>query len=185
MQINRAQLMGEPEICTDSFRDASFPDVVAARLRARIDAVRADGKDMVLVLAIHHNELKGVLNAQLESALMKILPAENTRSSPRVSGAFIFDSLQYDILTPALRTLVLWCPATIGGEDLDKIPSIAQRTCPAQPDFPDINIGPFKVGTLPILATRPQYLTFIKKYSEGQAGRVTKLTFFAPERTPV
>lgn len=183
MQINRAQLTGEPEICIDSFRDAAFPDVLAARLRARIDAVRADGQDMVLTLAVHHDDTKGELNAQIEKALAQILPFERGRVSPRVSGAFVFDSLKYDIQTPALRNLVLWCPANLVGDDLEKIPDTAQRSCPVQPDFPDVNLGPFKFSTIPILSTRPQYLTFIKKYSAGQAGRVTDLTFFAPERT--
>jgi hypothetical protein len=53
------------------------------------------------------------------------------------------------------------------------------------PELPDIVLGPFRFGQLPILPTRAQYLTFINKYSVGQAGSTTMLTFKAPELTPV
>ena len=185
MQVQRLLLEGAPEICIDDFKNPNFPNVLAARLRLKIDAVRANGKDMVLALAVHHDDTKSELGAQIEKALEQLLPAERDKSSPRVSGAFVFDTFKYAISSPAMRALVLWCPASIDATDLDKIPDNAQRSCPLLPDIPDLVLGPFKFGQLPILPTRPQYLTFIKKYSVAQAGRTTGLSFVAPERTPL
>ena len=185
MQTQRLILEGSPEICIDNFKDPNFPNILASKLRTRIDAERAKGKDMVLALALHHDDTTKALGAVVEKALEQILPFERDKSSPRVSGAFVFDTFKYAIASPAMRALVLWCPASIDFDDLDKVQDTAQRSCPLLPDFPDLNLGPFRFGNLPILPTRPQYLTFIDKYSESQAGKVTKLGFLAPERTPI
>jgi hypothetical protein len=185
MQVQRLILEGSPQFCIDNYKDTGFPNTLAARLRGMIDAERTNGKDMVLALAVHHDDTSGELGLQIEKALEQILPFERDRSSPRVSGAFVFDTFKYAIVSPAMRALVLWCPASVDGADLDKIPDTAQRSCPLLPDFPDLKLGPFRFGNLPILPTRPQYLTFIEKYSEAQAGKVTELTFVAPELTPV
>ena len=52
-------------------------------------------------------------------------------------------------------------------------------------EIPDIPLGPFRFNQIPILASRAQYLRFIGKYSEAQAGRMTALSFRAPEHTPL
>ncbi len=185
MQVQRMLLEGQPEICIDDFKDPAFPDQLAAKLRTRIEAVRADGKDMVLKLAVHHDDTTGALGLAIEKALEQILPFERNKTSPRVSGAMLFDSFKHATVSPALRALVLWCPASLDAADLDKIPDNAQRSCPVRPDLPDIRLGPFRVGNLPVLPTRPQYLTFLSRYSDAQAGSMTELTFLAPERTPL
>ncbi len=184
MQVQRLLLSGAPEICIDDFKDPTFPNTLAARLRTAIEAERAKGKDMVLALAVHHDDTKNELGAAIEKALELILPFERNKSSPRVSGAFVFDSAKYKIVSPALRALVLWCPASIDEPDLDKIPDTSSFECPLVPLQDDLKLGPFRFNSLPILPSRAQYLTFIAKYSESQTGQVTKLTFLAPERTP-
>ncbi|MBS1149347.1 MAG: hypothetical protein H6Q89_1045, partial [Myxococcaceae bacterium] len=185
MQVQRLILEGSPEICIDDYKNPSFPNTLAGQLKARLDLVRARGKDMVLALALHHDDTRGEVGAAIEKALEQILPLERDKSSPRVSGAFVFDTFKYNIVSPQMRALVLWCPARMDIEDLDKVPDNSQITCAIRPDFPDLNLGPFKFGNLPILPTRPQYLTFIAKYSEAQAGKVIELSFRAPERTPL
>jgi hypothetical protein len=185
MQIQRLILEGSPDFCTDNFMDASWPNALAAKLRTMIEATRPAGKDMVLALSLHHDDTKGVLGRQVERALEQLLPAERDKTSPRVSGAVVFDSFAYSIVSPAVRSLVLWCPANIDIADLEKIPDAAERACPLQPDFPDLKLGPFRFGVIPILPTRAQYLTFIEKYSVAQAGKVIELKFLAPERTPI
>jgi hypothetical protein len=134
---------------------------------------------MVLVLALHHDDTSGALAAAVEQALAEVLPFERDRGSPRVSGAFVFDSFGHALARPELRRLVLWCPAQEG----DQPDAPARRSCPLLPVVPELKLGPFSLSNLPILPTRAQYLKFIDKYSEGQAGRMRELTFLAPERT--
>ncbi len=184
MQRERLQLEDDPVICIDAWQSPGFVDSLVATLRARIDEVRAGGDDMVLKLALHHDDPTGAFTGSIEAALAQILPLENARSSPRLSGAFVFDSYGYEVQDAALRRLVLWCPADLPFDDLSDIPSAAERTCPLLPDDPDLQLGPFRFGTLPILPTRAQYLNFVSRYSEAQAGSVQILSFRAPERTP-
>lgn len=194
----QAQRLLQPnELCIDDWQVDGFTNRLVAELRARIEAVRVQGNDMVLSIALHQDDPTGRLAAKVESALAQILPFERDKTTPRVSGAFLFDSVAHAIKTPELRSLALWCPALIqirdagvdpglldGGNDLDTLSSVAARTCPLLPTTPDLLLGPVKFNQLPILPSRAQYLTFIQKYSEAQAGEMTALTFLAPIRTP-
>jgi hypothetical protein len=121
----------------------------------------------------------------VEQALEEVLPFEREKSSPRVSGALIFDSMGHEVETADLARMVLWCPPTTSGNILDQISQDTPRNCPVQPDIPDIQLGPFRFSTLPILPTRAQYLDFINRYSDAQGGYMKSLTFLAPERTPL
>lgn len=189
MQIQRLQLSGAPEICIDDIAAPGFATQLAGRFRTRIDTERMQGQDMVLVIALHHDDETGPTRGVVEEALEAVLPSERDKTSPRVSGAFVFDSYAYKLTRAPNKRVVLWCPGKlppmVPTDDLDLIPQQAQRDCPLLPDLPDIIIGPFSFGTIPILPTRAQYTTFVSKYSEAQAGSVTKLQFRAPERTPV
>lgn len=185
MQRQRLLLAGAPEICVDDWAQPGFAEQLASKFAAQLDARRLEGQDMVLLFALHHDESTGGLARAVESALEKLLPLEREKSSPRVSGAFVFDSLSYTVASPQLRPLVLWCPANAPGDDLDQIPAASERSCPLLPDNPDLQLGPFQFNQLPILPTRPQYSRFLEKYSEAQAGRTRALTFKAPVRTPL
>lgn len=185
MQRQRLQLDGEPELCLDDWQEDGFVDALATTMLERIDRVRAEGQDLVLKLALHHDVDSGRLAASIEAALAAVLGFEADKSSPRVVGAFVFDSYARAVSTPDLGRLVLWCPANLPDKDLEAIPDAAMRSCPILPDDPTLTLGPFSFRTLPILPTRDQYLTFVAKYSEGQAGGVRQLSFSAPERTPV
>ncbi len=63
-------------------------------------------------------------------------------------------------------------------------PSTASLACAILPDLPQLVLGPFSVGLLPILPTRQMYLDFIADYSEAQAGRVRSLAYRVPELPP-
>jgi len=184
LQTQRLLLDGAVEICLDGWQAPGFADDVARVIRDRVDQVRAQGVDMVLTLAFHHDDPSGKLGKVLEQALDTALAPELGKASPRVSGAFVFDSYGFTITRPTVARMVLWCPADLG-DDLDQIPDTSVRQCPLLPDTPDLVLGPFRVGNLPILPTRAQYLTFIQRYSEAQAGTMKELVFLAPERTPI
>ncbi|MBE2250727.1 MAG: hypothetical protein IAE78_14415 [Myxococcus sp.] len=184
MQVQRLLLAGEPEICLDDFLATGFSDRLASTFKTRIDQQRQAGKDMVLVLAVHHDDTTRRLGAVIERALESVLLPERDKSSPRVSGAFLLDSSAYRVTSTTLKQLVLWCPSRLITQfDLDVVPAASERDCPAVPDQPDLVLGPFKLNQLPILPTRQQFQTFIDKYSLAQTGSMKKLTYLAPERS--
>jgi len=197
MQLQRLLLSNRVEICTDDWRSPGFSTTFGARVRSEIEAVRAQGKDMVLVLSFHHDDTTEQLAALVGEALERELAPERDKSSPRVSGAFLFDSYGYELTRPGLARVALWCPAKmeepplpdgLPGDDPEETPTpgtAAARSCPLMPDTPDLKLGPFRFTSLPILPTRSQYLRFVEKYSESQAGRMRELSFLAPERTPL
>jgi hypothetical protein len=185
MQLQRLLLLEAPTLCTDDFATPSFVDTITATIKARVDAERRNGKDMLLVMAIHQDDSTGRLNAAIEQVLERILVPEREKSSPRVSGAFLFDSAAYRLTIDALRPLVLWCPSRLASPfDLDSTEGPSERDCALQPDL-EFMLGPARLTQLAILPTRDQYLKFIQRYSVAQAGTVKKLSFFAPERTAV
>lgn len=185
MQVQRLLLDGDPEICIDDWAQPGFASRLAAQFQQRIDQERANGKDMILLFALHHDDATGALAGVVEDALALVLPFERDKSSPRVSGAFVFDSFSHTVQDPELARLTLWCPANLPGDDLDTIPDTSSRSCPLLPDLPDAELGPFKFNQIPILPTRAQYLTFVSKYGEAQAGQTQSLEFRAPVRTPI
>ncbi len=175
MQRQRILYGPGPIYCTDRWSRAQFVAELVADLRDAIETNRPDGKDMVLVLGLHREE--DGLADRVEDALELVLPQERGRSTPRVVGAFVFDSDIRDVNPPVSR-VVLWCPASTDGS------SGASSKCAIVPDNLTLALGPFTISMLPILASRRRYLDFIEQFSDGQAGKVQKLTFLAPELTP-
>jgi len=188
MQKQRTLLESAPENCTDNWQRPGFVTELATRFKTALDATRLQGHDMVMALVLHHADNTGQFTGKVEEALDLILPAERDKSSPRLSGVFVFDSFAHKITRPAVGRLTLWCPAILPGmapiDDLDLIGAVSARSCPLLPDLPDIVLGPVKLSSLTVLPTRPQFETFVAKYGEGQTGRMLELQFFAPERTP-
>lgn len=185
MQEQRLLLADAPVICIDAWNTPGFADQLAAQIQTAVDIARAEGNDMVVTMALHHDHPGLAFAGVIEDALDQVLVAESLASSPHVSGGFLFDSYAYKIVDSDLQHLALWCPADVGGGDLDDIPAESERSCPVLPDIPDLVLGPFKINALPILSTREQYLTFIDKYGVAQAGRMKNLRFLAPERSPL
>jgi hypothetical protein len=181
VQQQRLQLENAPVICVDDFESPTFATTLAGQLSAAIDEERINGDDMVLVLALHHDDERGGLGLAVEAALRSILTEEQDKSSPRVSGAFLLDSFGH-ATAGDLSRFVLWCPSFGAPGDLDDV-SGASQACALLPDQ-EIGLGPFRFFTsLPVFPSREQYLTFINKHSVDEAGRVLDLSFRAPERT--
>ncbi|MGC4120585.1 MAG: hypothetical protein QM765_39600 [Myxococcales bacterium] len=191
MQQQRLLFTNPTRVCVDDWQRNSngFADALAGTLRARIDEVRPAGHDMVLSLALNRDDsilynddgTSKDLADVVEQALELVLPLERDRSTPRVTGAFVFDSFPHEIVGPVASALVLWCPALLENNSQEP-PDTAQRSCPVQPDL-TVELGPFRFGMIPILPSRDTYLRFIENYSEGQAGQTVELQFLAPTRT--
>lgn len=184
MQEQRLLLTESPAatICLDGWQSSGFAASLSSQFQAAINATRTQGSDMVLTLAFHHDDETGQLAAVLADALARVLIPERDKSTPRAVGAFVFDSYGRMLPRSELLPLVLWCPA-INIPDLDVIDSVSERTCALVPDTPDLLLGPFQFSTLPVLPTRLQYLNYIRKYSEAQAGSIKKIDIWAPQLT--
>lgn len=177
MQRQRLQMEDTPTTCTDDWQDEGFVEDLVARFSAAVAAARPDGEDMVLVVGLHQDEAG--LSRAVEEALAEVVPQERHRSTPRLAGAFVFDSDARGISLPSITPATLWCPATF--EFDSTVPDASVRTCAIAPDNPDFNLGPFSFGTIPILPDRDGYLDFLQDYSEDQAGEVLSLTYRVPE----
>jgi hypothetical protein len=179
MQRQRLQMNDLPTTCIDDWQAPNFSDALAETFSLAVEAERPEGNDMVLVIGLHQDE-RGVSEA-VEEALVQVAPEERGTASPRLVGAFVFDSDIRGMRLDELDPVTLWCPSKLPDEDDTAFDYSASLTCAVAPDNPDIELGPFSFGTLPILPSRSLYLDFIDTYSEAQAGRITDLSFRAPE----
>jgi hypothetical protein len=171
--LRQRLLLGDlPTTCTDDWDRPGFVEGLVEAFQDAVEAERPAGQDMVLVVAVSQDDV-GVSEA-VEEALAQVVPEERHRSSPRLAGAFVLDSTARVLSLPELSPVTLWCPATIDASDVS-------LSCAIAPDNPDVDLGPFTFGTLPILPSREQYLEFIGTYSEQQAGSVQSLAFRSPE----
>jgi hypothetical protein len=182
MQMQRLFLGEADRLCIDDFATLDFPSRLATTLTQKIDQRRLQGRDMVLVIGLNRPDNRAIARA-VEDALALVVPLESGQSTPRLSGAFVFDSAPYSIGSPEVSRLVLWCPAATGGRDLDAISDTSARSCPLQPLVP-IALGDASLSSLPILPTEAQFTTFIERYGPQQTGRMTDLSVLAPTRTP-
>ena len=175
----RLQLGNIPTTCIDHWTSPGFiPDLVV-RFTDAVEAERANGRDMVLVVGLQQDEA-GV-SETVEEAMAEVVPDERDRTSPRLAGAFMLDSDIRGLTLDELAPVTLWCPSTLPTDENNVIPDASQRTCAVAPDNPDFELGPFSFGALPILPSREQYLEFIDTYSDAQAGKVTSLSYRTPE----
>lgn len=180
LEMQRQRLLAPedtvPTTCIDDWRNDDFVNQMAALFRDAVEAERPNGNDMVLVIGLHRDDAR--IAAAIEEALSKVVPAERHRNTPRLAGAFVFDSDSRGLKAPGLSQTTLWCPSTLPiGDDT---PDTSARTCATMPDV-GIDLGALDFGTLPVLPTRDQYLKFIEDFSVGAAGRVDSLAFRAPE----
>lgn len=176
MQRQRLLVDDLPATCTEGWDQPDFVPRLVAAFRDAIEAARTEGRDLVLVVGIHQDEA-GVASA-VEDALAAVVPAERHRTTPRLAGAFVFDSTVRGPSRPDLGAVALWCPSTL---PIDELPDASQRSCPTLPDALELELGPFSIATLPILPSRAQYLDFLDTYSAAQAGEVEALAFRTPE----
>jgi len=205
MQTQRLLMSDATPICIDDAMDGAFIDTLSARIRDDIEAARAQGRDMVLVLALHHDSME--FGGQIEGLLDGLLGPERLRTTPRVAGAFVLDSFIYTVTQEQAARTVIWCPTELpldlpdifgGGEDADagvdeESPkdagvgenlNTASLACAILPDNPDLSLGPFSFGALPIFPSRQVYLDFINDYSTRESGTMKSLSFRVPELPP-
>ncbi|MCK6525492.1 hypothetical protein L6R49_29135 [Myxococcota bacterium] len=172
MQRQRLFLEDEPTFCIDDWADPAFVDKLTEAMSDAVEDARVYGEDMVLVIALHR-DITGMAEV-VQEALTRLVPAERHRATPRLAGAFVFDSIERSISGTELNSSTLWCPATVDSLGL----SLA---CAVIPDIPELELGPLSVGFLPILPTRAEYLDFLETYSARLAGEITSSEFLTPE----
>ncbi len=178
MQRQRTRMADIPTTCIDDWDNVEFAERLAGDFSAAIEAARPYGDDMVLSVTLHRNEDGPEL--AVEEALALVVPDERHRSTPRLAGAFVYDSEVRSLADDGLSKTVLWCPTGLpDGGDIGDL-NFAALTCAVAPDEPDFELGPFTFGSLPILPSRDMYNDFVNTYSERQAGKLLSREFLAP-----
>lgn len=172
MQRQRLQAEEVPTTCTEGWSQRGYAERLARRFSEAVDAARTEGRDMVLVIGLHRDE-DGPAEV-LEEALARIVPAEKDKTSPRLAGAFVFDSEEHGT-TDELVSTTLWCPTRLTSATL------ATVGCAVLPETGTLNLGPLTIGMLPVLPTREQYEEFLQTWPEAYAGRVERLSMLAPQ----
>lgn len=173
LQRQRLQIGDLPALCTDDWEAPGFVEALAAAFSDAVEEARPDGDDMVLVVGVHQDE-DGVSDA-VQEALALVAPEERLRASPRLAGAFVFDSDGDGLTYDGLERSTLWCPTEAATANA------ANVTCALLPVDTEVELGPLSFDVLPVFPTREQYLEFIDTYSERQAGEITALSFRTPE----
>ncbi len=164
--------------CIDDWEQDGFADTLTELFTDAVEANRSAGRDMVLVIGLHRDDA-GMAEV-VEEALEELVPEERGKNTPRLAGAFVFDSVPRGIDDPGVEHTTLWCPASI--DDVDTgIPDASTTLCALAPDNPDTELGPFSFNVLPILPSRSMYEDFIATYSEDLAGSVTQRRYLTPE----
>jgi len=176
MQRQRLQMEGVESYCTEEAGSPGFEFQLAVAFLEAIEQERPAGNDMVLVIGVNQDD--PAVSDALERALANVLPRERQRSSPRVSGAFVFDSESRLLEESGVEQTALWCPATVRPS---VPPNASTLSCPTLPDDFGLILGPLEIDALPILPPRVDYLEFIEDFSRRQAGSVDNLRFLTPE----
>ena len=114
MQRQRLLIEGVSPVCIDDWTHERLVDELSARFKEDIERVRADGRDMVIAIALHHDTPS--LGPVIEEVLSTTLAAERDRTTPRVAGAFLLDSYGYHVDNADVRRAVIWCPADLPEE---------------------------------------------------------------------
>jgi len=182
MQRQRLQVQDVASYCTDNWQLPGFEDDLVLAFQQAVREARGQGRDMVLVVGLHQDEPG--LPPLVESALGRVVPQERERSTPRLAGAFVYDSLSRRLDNSLISNLVLWCPTDLSEDLLAEFPDASVRTCAVIPDNPQFDLGPFSFSALPVLPAREAYLDFVDEFSESVAGRVDRLTYRVPAFTP-
>ena len=118
MQKQRLLFTNENTYCIDDWQEDDFLPNLVEEFRNNIETERPNGNDMVLVIGLHHDESED-LALVIEEALNQVVPGERDRSTPRLVGAFVFDSNSRAMDSNELRRLTLWCPSVILEDGFD------------------------------------------------------------------
>ncbi|MEL6548591.1 MAG: hypothetical protein AAFQ82_28470, partial [Myxococcota bacterium] len=89
MQVQRLRLEDAPRFCLDDWRNPSFVTELTDFWSERIEQVRANGDDIVVTVALHHDDESGELVARIQDALENVLTPETLEGTPRAVGAFV------------------------------------------------------------------------------------------------
>lgn len=183
MQRQRLSLVPQDVVCIDDWDTDDFSQRLATRVSADVDEARLAGDDLIITIALNRPDDPEIAFA-IEQMLARVVAPERERSSPRVAGAFVFDTHAYSMRIATVSQTTLWCPSGFGGPDLDVIGDASARSCALQPTQVIPINETLSLAQLPILPDEDQFEEFIADYGVGQTGRVTATTFRAPKRTP-
>ena len=159
-----------------SFRN-SFKNLIATKLSAA-KAASLTGQDFIFTIVLHQNltsefRLVHQVIAEETNALIK---TEEPKVSPRLAGAFVYDSRSDFRPTADQETRIIWCPQT-RPNDPSKPPTSANENCMVQ-DIAKINLEFLNfVTSLGPFPSLPDYKDYVSKYGDRGLAKKPDLTF--------
>lgn len=184
MQQQRLLMQPQQVFCIDDEGPDTLQQRFMVEFRRRIESERTIGEDLVFYLGLHRGPNSDWVAISLEKALAEIFQVELNRSTPRLAGAFVFDSEAFFITEPAVEFTTLWCPSFPEFDLLDGLLTGTPRTCSTSlVELPDFTIQNVSFSSLPILPSRENYDAFAEKYGTAYLGSVKSLSSKSPLRT--
>jgi hypothetical protein len=174
--------------CVDDLDDPGREGALAARLSRRIEEARSAGDDLVLMVVLNREDADEAVAAALDRVLHTVLQDERARTSPRAVGAVIYDSAVFFTQFPDAQPYLLWCPG-LPVDDLSDVVAVANQLFHCAVSF-DVSLpvdlpeplDRITVATLPLLASRRQFLNFVALHGADAVGETRAITLLAPRR---
>lgn len=182
MQLQRLLMGPEDVFCIDGESRESLEDRFRQELSERIDRERRADEDLVLYAGLHRGREQEWAARSLEQALAGIFQVELGRSTPRLAGAFVFDSEPYSVREANVELTTLWCPgfpALNLGNDRVQVPSSCSTTLV---EVPTLSVRNVSFASLPILPSRQKFDLYAEQFGTEYLGSVKSLAARAPKR---
>ena len=160
------------DLCFRIGKESVFAKDFAAMLASRLADARSKAttsNDYLFVVALHElftSEFTQI-QSSISSALYNMINAEAHTASPRLVGAFVYDSTVNFVPTATQRQSIIWCPQTLLPQVLSpQTAPLADQNCTitaaAELDLQLINfVAP--LGPLPSVSV---YRDYMKKYGD-------------------
>lgn len=181
MQRQRLLMGPEHTFCIDDVSGDALSERFRQELSSRIERERSAGEDLVLYLGLHRGPRSDRIAFSLEAALGEIFAVELSRSTPRLAGAFVFDSEPFFQSDANVRATTLWCPS-FPDPLLDGVLGSSTTCAQTLIELPDITIRDISFASLPILPSRSTYESYAEKYGTEYLGSVKSIGARAPKR---
>ena len=172
------------DICFRVGQETQFGRDLATLLSSQLNAAKtsvAGANDFIFVVLLHHNfssEFK-LVQATIARSLYQLINNDQTAVSPRLVGAFVYDSNVNFQPTSIQSKNIIWCPQTLPKELVAGANPLATQNCTLTPTS-KINLQVINfiipLGPLP---SQEQYLKYVNDYGDSGIAKNPAIEFLS------